>query len=133
AAADEVVLRVRPRGTDRIEAIRAAWVVNCTGPGVEVRSRPSPIIGSLIRGGHLRADALGLGVLTGPAGEAISATGRTRDDLIVIGTLRKPALWESTAVPELRGQAADAAAAVLRRLRLEDAESKATHFVAPRS
>jgi hypothetical protein len=31
----------------------------------------------------------------------------------VVGTLRKPDLWESTAVPELRQQAAAAAEAIL--------------------
>jgi uncharacterized NAD(P)/FAD-binding protein YdhS len=36
--------------------------------------------------------------------------------MFVVGTLRKPALWESTAVPELRGQAATVAERVLDRL-----------------
>jgi uncharacterized NAD(P)/FAD-binding protein YdhS len=34
-------------------------------------------------------------------------------DLFVVGTLRKPACWESTAVPELRQQAAAVAEGVL--------------------
>lgn len=42
--------------------------------------------------------------------------GATRSDLVVVGTLRKPQAWESTAVPELRGQARDAARAVLEGL-----------------
>jgi uncharacterized NAD(P)/FAD-binding protein YdhS len=37
------------------------------------------------------------------------------DDLVVVGTLRKADLWESTAVPELRQQAAVAAKVALGR------------------
>ena len=37
----------------------------------------------------------------------------------MVGTLRKPALWESTAVPELRSQAATVAGAVLDLLKQE--------------
>jgi uncharacterized NAD(P)/FAD-binding protein YdhS len=37
-------------------------------------------------------------------------------DLFVIGTLRKPSVWESTAVPELRNQAAAVAECVLAHL-----------------
>ena len=50
-----------------------------------------------------------------PDGRAL-ARGRIIDDLVVVGTLRKPDLWESTAVPELRQHAALAAEAILRRL-----------------
>ena len=42
-------------------------------------------------------------------GNAIDRHGSEVPDLLIVGTLRKPALWESTAVPELRGQAAVAA------------------------
>jgi len=37
-------------------------------------------------------------------------------DLLVVGTLRKPSVWESTAVPELRVQAAVAAGEVLKQM-----------------
>ena len=60
-----------------------------------------------------------------------SAEGAGVPDLFIVGTLRKPAYWESTAVPELRSQAATAAEGVFaillerfsRRKALEDLES----------
>ncbi len=51
-------------------------------------------------------DELGLGIETTIRGNAINARGEEIPDLFVVGTLRKPAFWESTAVPELRQQAA---------------------------
>ena len=50
------------------------------------------------------------------AGNAINADGEPMPDLFVVGTLRKPSVWESTAVPELRNQAAAVADCVLTHL-----------------
>ncbi len=46
----------------------------------------------------------------------VSADGSDVADLFVVGTLRKPAHWESTAVPELRNQAAESAQGVFKVL-----------------
>lgn len=113
ATDDGVIARVRHRSTGIPEAVHAAWVINCTGPTIDARTAPHPVIGSLIRAGHLQPDQLGMGVVTGPRGRAICERGTPRDDLVIVGTLRKPAEWESTAVPELRKQAAEAAETVL--------------------
>ena len=112
ADAEGVALEVRARGAETSETLRAAWVVNCTGPGT---GRPDPIVASLLERGLLEADSLGLGVLTDDDGRA-RVRGATRSDLVVVGTLRKPQACESTAVPELRVQARDAARAVLEGL-----------------
>jgi uncharacterized NAD(P)/FAD-binding protein YdhS len=110
ATARDAVLTVAPRGRDARVELAAAWVVNCTGPGSA--HAPAPPLDTLIAAGVLATDPLGLGVITGAHGEAIT-DGRPRADLFVIGTLCKPRLWESTAVPELRGQAEVVARAVL--------------------
>jgi uncharacterized NAD(P)/FAD-binding protein YdhS len=49
------------------------------------------------------------------------AQGRESYDLLVLGTLRKPELWESTAVPELRVQAERTAQLVIERIRRDAA------------
>jgi uncharacterized NAD(P)/FAD-binding protein YdhS len=118
--ANGVTVTVRPRGAALTKTLRVAWVVNCTGPGVDATCGTDPAVASLLRSGDLVADALGLGVIAGPRGEAIDARRRPTSDLIVVGTLRKPQLWESTAVPELRAQAAEAADAVVRFLGDDD-------------
>lgn len=111
---DGVTIELCPRGEKGSRTLRTHWVVNCTGPG----SGPNlvPVVRSLVEAGHLELDALGLGVHTGRDGRAIAA-GRESEDLFIIGTLRKPELWESTAVPELRGHAAHTAEVVIERLR----------------
>ena len=79
-----------------------------TGPTPSNTAAANPAIGSLLVDGWLQPDELGLGVVTDAHGRPINAEGAAVADLFVVGTLRKPALWESTAVPELRMQAAEA-------------------------
>jgi uncharacterized NAD(P)/FAD-binding protein YdhS/predicted metal-dependent enzyme (double-stranded beta helix superfamily) len=114
ATTDGVTLSVRPRGETNAVEIRADWVVNCTGPGLGAAAMP-PVIVGLVQAGVLEPDVHGLGVLTDAVGHPI-ARGAQRDDLVVVGTLRKADLWESTAVPELRVQAASAAREIARHL-----------------
>jgi uncharacterized NAD(P)/FAD-binding protein YdhS/predicted metal-dependent enzyme (double-stranded beta helix superfamily) len=103
---DGVRLILRERESDRCVEEQVGWVINCTGPMPSNRVESNPAIGSLLVSGWLRADELALGIETTPEGNAITAGGREAPDLFVVGTLRKPGSWESTAVPELRSQAA---------------------------
>lgn len=103
---DGVRIVVRERGSERLIDLQAAWVLNCTGPMPSNRPDSNPVIGSLLVDGWLRLDELALGIETTSAGNALDSAGREVADIFVIGTLRKPALWETTAVPELRSQAA---------------------------
>ena len=114
---DGAMLTIRRRGSCRPERLQYDWVVNCTGPGVSEGAGFPPVLSTLFEEGYLERDQCGLGVLSASDGCA-RANGLVISDLIVIGTLRKADLWESTAVPELRQQAADAADAVLRRCEL---------------
>jgi uncharacterized NAD(P)/FAD-binding protein YdhS len=103
---NRVRLIVRERGTDRMLDLVAAWVINCTGPMPSNRPESNPVIGSLLVDGWLRLDQIALGIETTADGNALDAGAREVPDLFVVGTLRKPELWETTAVPELRAQAA---------------------------
>jgi uncharacterized NAD(P)/FAD-binding protein YdhS len=113
---DEVHVCVRARKRRAAVHISAGWVVNCTGPLPANRPDANPAIGSLMSRGQLSLDPLALGVETGERGNAIAASGIEVPDVFIVGTLRKPACWESTAVPELREQAADVAQQILDRL-----------------
>ena len=81
-------------------------VINCTGARTNIEA--SSLLGSMAASGHLRAEHNGLGVLTDAAGRAINQGGSPDDSLLILGPLRRGTLWESSAVPELRVQAADA-------------------------
>jgi uncharacterized NAD(P)/FAD-binding protein YdhS len=113
AEGDEVRLAVRERGTRRRINLCAGWVVNCTGPTPSNRPESNSAIGSLLLRGEVRLDELGLGIETTLEGNAIAARSDKAADLFVVGALRKPELWESTAVPELREQAAEVAKQLL--------------------
>jgi uncharacterized NAD(P)/FAD-binding protein YdhS len=110
---DGVRLVVAERGTGRRVEADASWVVNCTGPLPSNTVESNPVIGSLLVAGLLRPDELALGIETTRDGNAIAADGQEVADLYLVGTLRKSTDWESTAVPELRQQAATAAEGVL--------------------
>jgi uncharacterized NAD(P)/FAD-binding protein YdhS len=108
----QVHLSIRHR-TGPSLAITSQWIVNATGPTPSNSAAANPAIGSLLIQGLLSVDELKLGIRTTRDGNALDAHGHAVDDLLIVGTLRKPDLWESTAVPELRNQAAAAATRLL--------------------
>ncbi len=107
----DVTLSCRGRADTRM--LRVKWVVNCTGPGPQNRHATHPILRPLIQSGALWDDALGLGMLTDHDGHALRRNGKPHANLLIAGTLRKADLWESTAVLELRQQAAKVAQVAL--------------------
>jgi uncharacterized NAD(P)/FAD-binding protein YdhS len=94
--------------------LAADLVVNCTGPSNDLRAGGDPLIQSLVRAGTVQPHPVGLGLECTPDGRVIS-TG-PRPPLWAIGALRQGELWESTAVPEIRVQAAEVANAVVAAL-----------------
>ena len=113
AGDDGVKIILRERGSGRLIDSDASWVINCTGPLPSNSVASNPVIGSLLVSGELRPDDLLLGIDTTIDGNAIAVDGKKVADLFVVGTLRKSMDWESTAVPELRNQAAATAERVL--------------------
>ena len=89
--------------------LRVAYVVNCTGPDGDVACSDDSLVRSLLARGLIVRDRLGMGVETAADGAVIDARGRASAWLFTLGTWRKPGLWESVAVPELRVQAVDLA------------------------
>ena len=75
-----------------------------------------PLLGSLFRGGMAAVDALGLGLRSDGEGRLLDAQGAPQRGIRLVGALRRGELWESTAVPELRVQAAVAAESLAREL-----------------
>lgn len=90
-------------------------VVNCTGPLSDVRRSADPLLRSLLARGTVRPDRLALGLDATPDGQVVDAAGHPVPDLHLVGPPRKGTLWESTAIPEIRAQAAQVAAAVVER------------------
>ncbi len=108
-----VRVRLRPReDAARVDVEDVEWLVNCTGPERDVRRQADPFVESLLDKGLVTPDPLGLGILTGPDGAVLDRAGKPVHGVFVIGPWRVAGLWESSAVPELRGQAAEVAHAI---------------------
>lgn len=92
-------------------------VVNCTGPMTDLSRTTDPLLAALVRRGTLAPDVLCLGASCTPEGEVLDASGQVVPGLYVVGPPRKGTLWETTAVPEIRGQAARLAQGLPERVR----------------
>jgi uncharacterized NAD(P)/FAD-binding protein YdhS len=89
--------------------VTVGWVIDCTGPGPLPED---PLWRSLFDTGAAVPGPLGLGVATRD-GRLLDAEGRSWAPLFTLGAPRRGELWETTAVPEIRVQAAALAAELL--------------------
>ena len=105
-AGDQLAVDCVLRHSGAARTFLAARVINCTGPASDYSSLDLPLVAQLRRSGWLVADPLRLGVETDADGRLLGADGEAVPGLFTIGPLRRPALWESTAIPEIRAQAA---------------------------
>ncbi|MGP4111447.1 FAD/NAD(P)-binding protein [Streptomyces sp. 4N509B] len=96
--------------------VRVGWVINCTGPALRLADHPHPLWQGLLADGLATPGPLGIGVAT-DGGRLRPAPGHAALRLYTLGALRRGELWETTAIPEIRRQAAEVAAAVLEPLR----------------
>lgn len=83
----------------------AARVFHCIGPALRVSENPDPLMRALLASGRITTDAASIGVRADAQGRTIGRHGEPQPHLLVVGALRRGDLWESTAVPDLRGQA----------------------------
>jgi uncharacterized NAD(P)/FAD-binding protein YdhS len=91
------------------ERLSVVHVINCTGPCRDIRQTSSPLLRSLLEDGRARPGPLALGLDADESGALIGVAGRIDDQLFAIGLLLKDLLWETTAIRELRVQAAELA------------------------
>jgi uncharacterized NAD(P)/FAD-binding protein YdhS len=102
--------------SDLPEPVVADAVVNCTGPLTDLSRSTDPLLQALQARGLVTPDRLRLGLESTVAGELVGSDGRVVPGLYAVGPPRKGTLWESTAIPEIRTQAAEVARLVLGRV-----------------
>lgn len=85
--------------------MEAALAINCTGPHTRFSATRSPLLQQLIRDGLARPDPMDLGIGVEADLAVVGRDGRRSPFLFALGPLLRGTLWESIAVPELRGQA----------------------------
>lgn len=100
------------RRGELVEEARFDRIVNCAGPEDDATRFGQPLLDRLLAGGSALPDPLRLGLATEPGGALLGSAGPSTH-LHAIGPLRKGALWETTAVPEIRRQAVGLAALLL--------------------
>lgn len=101
---DSAEITWRERGLGRIDRATFDRVINCTGARSSIAA--SPLLNAMAARGEIRSEELGLGLLTDGEGRVVGAAGTEQPRLWALGALRRGTLWESSAVPELRAQAA---------------------------
>ena len=90
-------------------SLRVAAVVNCTGSQMDLSRVDDPLVAALLATGLGTLAPVGGGFDTTPAGRLRPAPDRAPAPLWTLGSLRRGNLLETTAVPEIRRQAADLA------------------------
>ncbi|WP_327070620.1 FAD/NAD(P)-binding protein [Kitasatospora sp. NBC_01250] len=96
--------------------LTARAVVNCTGAPAELTSSDDALHRALFQRGLATEGPIGLGLATAADGRLRPAAPQAPAPLWTLGLLRRGELLESTAMPEIRGQAAEVADAVLTTL-----------------
>jgi uncharacterized NAD(P)/FAD-binding protein YdhS len=81
-------------------------VVNATGPMRTLSVSSNPLIRRLLDSGRARPDGLGIGIATSPDGALVDFEGAISRRCFTLGPPRRGELLESTAIPEIRVQAA---------------------------
>jgi uncharacterized NAD(P)/FAD-binding protein YdhS len=108
-AADGASIEVRVGRSGTVLA--ADRVIMCVGPSADPTR--DPVLARAIESGTLARHPLGLGLAVGADGRVLDRSGVPTSRVWAMGSLRRGAEWESTAVPELRLHAAAVAAAIL--------------------
>jgi uncharacterized NAD(P)/FAD-binding protein YdhS len=86
--------------------LTAGWLVNATGPAGHIGDTADPLLRQLFAAGAARPDPLGLGIDAGQDGAVLDAQGAESSAVFTLGPPLRGVWYETTAVPEIREQAA---------------------------
>jgi len=99
---ETAVATLKPRGGGQ-QRLHVDWVINCTGPQLDLRRAGNPLLDNLQRLGVACSDPLGLGLESVDCALRAS-NGAVSNWLYALGPLTRPAWWEIVAVPEINAQ-----------------------------
>ncbi len=104
-----IAVRIALRGGLDECDLRVSRIIDCSGPESDYRRWSDPLIAELLKSGLAKVDSLAVGLLTDDLGALIDTSERSSHLLFAIGPARRATLWESTAIGEIRQQAASLA------------------------
>jgi uncharacterized NAD(P)/FAD-binding protein YdhS len=102
-------VELRRRGAEKSQRMNVEYAFNCTGPLHSVARTRDPLLRSLLDGGAVSPDPLGMGL-------DVDDSARAGERLWALGPLTKGRYWEIIAVPDIREQAASVADDIAREL-----------------
>ena len=108
---DEVQVTIRKRGASMPQTLRFDYAFNCTGPLHAIARSRNPLLRSLLDGGQVRPDHLGIGLEVDERSRTVPG-----ERLWALGPLTKGRYWEIIAVPDIREQAAAVAEDISKEL-----------------
>lgn len=112
-----VTVTFQPKGHRDTIRLHVHTVLNCLGPESNFRQRLNdPLLVNLMARGTTQPDPLLLGLAATPDGAVIGTDGLGNPLISTLGPPLRGILWETTAIPEIRTQAASLAANILRGL-----------------
>jgi len=101
-----VWLHYRPHRQTVTTALNVAAVIDCRGVRRDPEIGASPLLHNLLKDGLAQIDPLRLGLVTDRSGRIVTLAGETSRVLQAIGPAARAALWEITAIPDIRTQTA---------------------------
>jgi uncharacterized NAD(P)/FAD-binding protein YdhS len=132
---DFLSVQFRDSNAHMEKGLRVDYVVNCTGPECNYHKLTDPLVVQLFSRGIIVPDPLFLGLDVGLGGTILNLQGERVPHLHTLGSPQKGILFETTAVPELRAQAAELAGRIRYQLEhcrnshaLEQSEHAAVAF-----
>ncbi len=103
---NRIALSIRDRKTGGLQTLVADHVIDCRGVRRDPREHAAPVVRSLLADGAARLDKLELGLDTTTSARVIDEHGTPSERLFAIGPAARGALWEITAIPDIRQQVA---------------------------
>ena len=113
---DSLFVRFRDSTRHNEKGLHVGYVVNCTGPECNYHKLTDSLVVQLFSRGIIVPDPLFLGLDVGLGGTILNLQGERVTHLYTLGSPQKGILFETTAVPELRVQAAELAGRILYQL-----------------
>ncbi len=99
-------LRIEVEQGSSVTDLAAGWLINATGPGTDLARTSDPLLRDLLGQGLGRPDPLRLGLDASPEGALLDAAGTPSSTLFTLGPTLRGIRYETTAIPEIRDQAA---------------------------
>ena len=106
-------LCVRIEQGAQVDEVAAGWLINATGPAADVTGTTDPLLRGLLDSGLARPDPLRLGIEADAGGALLNLSGTPSASIFTLGPPLRGQLYETTAIPEIRDQAAALAGRLL--------------------